>query len=211
LRTAPRRITNGLRQDVEADVAERVGRREGAVLARHGVGLGVVQEHLARLELLDGDVALRGEARAGGDDFFFGHNFLRVFPELRRREGSLKFLEVLLDGSRGDDDGEISSNLLRLRGLGLGRAASSERGGRRLARAGGEPGGQLLGLFRRGRLHGGCARLQSASEPGSDFDARSKQGCARKQRFDQCVSDERLDQQRSPNSSATSICARRGC
>ena len=35
------------------------------MLARHGVGLGVVEEHLAALELLDGDVALRGEARAG--------------------------------------------------------------------------------------------------------------------------------------------------
>ena len=46
LRTAPC-PSNGLRQDVEADVAERLGRREGAVLARHGVGLGVVQEHLA--------------------------------------------------------------------------------------------------------------------------------------------------------------------
>ena len=91
------------------------------MLARHGVGLGVVQEHLARLKFLDGDVALRGEARAGGDDFFFRDNFLRVLPELRRREGPLELLEVLLDGSRGDDDGEVASYFLGLR-LGLVRA-----------------------------------------------------------------------------------------
>ena len=65
MRTAPHRVADRLRQYIKTDVAERLGRREGAVLARHGVGLGVVQEHLAALELLDGDVALRGEARAG--------------------------------------------------------------------------------------------------------------------------------------------------
>ena len=98
-----------------------------------------------------------GTLGAHRHDFLLGHDPLRVLPELGRREGPLKFLEVLLDSSRGDDDGEVAADLLGLR-LGLVLAfAGGERGGRRLARAGGErcglarAGGQLFGS--RG-LHG---------------------------------------------------------
>jgi len=67
----------------------------------------------------------------------------------------LKFLEVLLHGSRGDDHGEVAADFLGLR-LWLVRSGG-ERGGCRLACAGGErcglarAGSQLFGS--RG-LHG---------------------------------------------------------
>ena len=96
-----------------------------------------------------------GTLGAHRHDFLLGHDLLRVLPELGRREGPLKFLEVLLHGSGGDYYGEITSNLLGLR-LWLVRSGG-ERCSRGLACAGGErcglarAGGQLFGS--RG-LHG---------------------------------------------------------
>ena len=96
-----------------------------------------------------------GTLGAHRHDFLLGHDPLRVLPELGRREGPLKFLEVLLHGSGGDYYGEIAADFLGLR-LWLVRSGG-ERGGCRLACAGGErcglarAGSQLFGS--RG-LHG---------------------------------------------------------
>ena len=89
---------------------------------------------------------------------FLAHHLLRS-PELRRREGPLELRG--LDGSRGDDDGEVAA-FLGLR-LGLGRRPAAELLAPAAAaglRAGDEPRGQLL-AFRRGRPMAAGARLQS--------------------------------------------------